>query len=432
MSQFKSQKNLLGKFLDKKKVNKPLIHLINEKHQITDPYFYYLNEEILLINPFTIMNYEMSLLKCYHNIIYDLSAPIDPHELYSCIIFLIQGIPSQLFVFNYKKFSFKMKNKSIRLIGTTNDLISSFLKEFIDFGNCIFTIRSITEYYLFKKDNTPFLLKKFFGFLNDFLIKLNEKFINLKTRLIFRKDLHLNSLLIKLKKYSELINLAYCILKLPEIVNDYRIANKNNYTLDNTQNTNINKNKNDSFLMNEFLDFFSQRRQLNSSDLLDSLFSLFYFFNVKDSNYFLIKNLLINTLKSYMKYIYYIIFNNEIIDNTQDLFLNKNQNEIFFSINNKKIPEFLISYKNYILNISILLNQINKFDLNYFKICNLKLVDFIEYIDDFDFEDPFTDDSITHFISIKDNFFKIKFDLIDNFSQIERVKNKYILRLFIN
>lgn len=361
--------------------------------------------------------------------IYDLSYPIEAEELYTCIIFLIQGIPSKFFGFDYQKFSFCLTNKSFRLIGTTNNLIEKYLTDFIAFGNNIFTIRAITEFYIFKNENTSFLLKRFFEFLNDFLIKLNEKFINIKSRILFKKNLHLAGLAIKLRKYSDLINTLYYILDLPRIVDGYRnkcqlisIADHKEYSALKM------KNSNDFLLINDFLEFYNKNSPLKSNYLLDSLFNFFYYFNVKNANYYLTKNLLINTLKSYMRYIYFIVFNNENIDYNEDLFSNRNNAEIFYSINTAKIPNFLSDFKSYILNSSILINLINKHDINYFMICNMKLVDLLQYLDNFDFENSFSNDSISDFISLKEKFFKIKQDFIDNYVQYEKVfhKNFYI------
>lgn len=365
----------------------------------------------------------MNLVESYHNIIYDLPFPVEADHLYTCIVFLIQGIPSKFFIFDLKKFSFTLSNKSFRLVGTTSNLIEQYVKEFIEFGNCVFIVRSITEFYLFRHENTSFLLKKFFEFLNEFLIKLNEKFINLKSRMLVKKNLHLAGLAIKIRKYAELLNTLYFILDLPRIVGLYREANdtsKNN--INNNYRTVASKNENLNFnLINNFLEFFNLQSPLKSNYLLNSLFGFFYYFNVKNANYYLTKNLLINTLKSYMRYVYFIIFNNENIDHNENLFINKNNNEIFYSINSAKIPEFLSDFKTYILNTSILVNLINKHDLNYFMICNLKLVDLLQYLDNFDFENSFSNDSIADFIKLKEKFFEMKFEFIDNYEQYEKV-----------
>ncbi len=398
----KESYNYLGKFLETPKVNQSIFSLINQKNNIiSDPYFFSKNENIITINPYTMINYEKNLVQSFHNIIYDLPFPINTEEFYTCLIYLIQGIPSKYFIFDYSNLCFILINKSFRILGTTNNLIENYVSEFIKFGNSVFLIRSLTEFYLFKNENTKYLIKTFFEFLNEFLIKLNEKFINIKTRIIYKKDLHLSGLSIKLKKYSELINTLYYILDLPKIVDQYR----NFKNIEKDKFINENPSRNNFFLINIFLEFYNMNSPLKSNYILDTLFGFFYYFNVKNSNYYLTKNLLLNTMKSYMKYIYHIIFNNEIIDNNEDLFLNRNQNNISFSINTNKIPNFLIDYKNTILNISILINLINKYDINYFMICNLKLTDLLQYLENFDFDNTFTNDSISEFISIKKKIF---------------------------
>jgi len=342
-------------------------------------------------------------------------------------VFLIQGIPSKFFSFEHIKFSFVLTNKSFRLVGTTNSLLEQYVKEFIEFGNSVFIIRSITEFYLFKNENTSFLLKKFFDFLNNFLIKLNEKFINLKSRILAKKNLHLAGLAMKIRKYAELINTIYFILDLPRIVGLYRQSNINNsdnrLVPSNNENLNffsVKKIVNEFLLINNFLEYFNKESPLKSNYLLDSLFGFFYYFNIKNANYYLTKNMLINTLKSYMRFVYFIIFNNENIDHNESLFTNNN-NEIFYSINATKIPEFLSDFMTHILYTSILINLINKYDVNYFMICNLKLVDLLQYLENFDFENIFSNDTLADFILLKEKFFKMKLEFIDYYVQYEKV-----------
>jgi len=436
----------LGKFFETNKINNSVLKLICEKHNIIeDPYFFFRNEEIILINPYTMINYEIELSKSFHNIIYDLPFPIDSEEFYNCIIFLVQGIPSKFFNFDCQLLSFVLSNKSFRLMGTTNNLIENFVEEFINFGNYIFIIRSITEFYLFKYENTSYLLKRFFEFINDFLIKFNEKFINLKSRILYYKNLHLSGLAIKLKKYSELIYTIYSILNLPNITSEYKEIKLNEKGNGNEGDKKLNKNKNqinrnNFILINEFLEFYNQKSSLKTHYLLDTLFSIFYYFNVKNSNYYLTKNMLINTLKSYMRYLYFIIFNNEIIDNHENSNMHRNQNKIINPTSNLKIPIFLSDYRNLILRISILINLINKYDLNYLMICNLKLVDLLQYLENFEFDSSFINDSISEFISLKEKFFKMKYELIENYTSYEKViynkqklnKQNYCVYIFLN
>ena len=118
------QKNYLGKFLNSSQLPNKITNLLNTNIKTE-------NENIsnaFVINPYTIVNHEINLLKLYNNIIYQLDDPIQINELYISIIYLMQGIPSKFFCFDYNNFSFILRNRSFRLPGSTNDLIANYLK----------------------------------------------------------------------------------------------------------------------------------------------------------------------------------------------------------------------------------------------------------------------------------------------------------------
>lgn len=116
-------------------------------------------EESLLFTPFSILNYDIALQKNVDNLVYQLRDFITTSKIWKNILCLIQGIPSELFIFEERSFSFIQIDKQIRIIGCLPKITENFLKFFIDFGNKLRIIQSVVHYYLFTCENCPMTLR---------------------------------------------------------------------------------------------------------------------------------------------------------------------------------------------------------------------------------------------------------------------------------
>jgi hypothetical protein len=397
-------------------------------------YLTYNLEESLLFNPFKLINYDLSLQKNFKNLIYKLQKPADPLEFYPLLIYLIQGIPSNLFVFNNVSLSFELTDLNFRFITCLHKISKNFLKFFIDFGNKMYLIGLITEYYLYNKNQstnfynlnneaTPFIIKKFFTQINLILIKINENILKIKNELLTNK-INLIGLFNKIQNFIGIVNMIYQILNLSEAVEKY--SQHNILSENNLANNNI----------SDFLKFYEEcNLNLKSHKLLDSLFNILNSFNnSKTNNYEIIKNTLLSILKSYLQFIIYLIFNSELIDQSNEYFILKNNDNVCLDKN--KVPVFLQDYKNILMNNTILLNYIKRLDNDYFNVTNYKINEIIYYIEKFNFND-FSEEKnlnqnsneidsielekIHNFIEFKDKIFNKKIELM--FTVNEKILN---------
>ena len=92
-------------------------------------------EESLLFTPFSILNYDIALQKNADNIIYQLKDFITASKIWKNIFSLIQGIPSELFLYDENEFAFIQVDKEIRLVGCLPKITENFFKFFIEFGS---------------------------------------------------------------------------------------------------------------------------------------------------------------------------------------------------------------------------------------------------------------------------------------------------------
>ena len=116
-------------------------------------------EESLLFNPYKITNFDIALQKSMNNLFYDLEEPINLDELKPQIFYLLQGIPSKGFQFNEELLSFYITNPNVRIIGSLPKVTENFLNYFIEFGNKVLLIQTITHYYIYNSHDTPSVLK---------------------------------------------------------------------------------------------------------------------------------------------------------------------------------------------------------------------------------------------------------------------------------
>lgn len=426
-SQYFLKIKTIPQLLIEKNIEKLNSYKNNYKSNCDINYLSYNLEETLLFNPFKIINYELSLQKNFKNLIYKLHKPADPLEFYPLLIYLLQGIPSNLFEFNNLSLTFELTDINFRFITCLHKISKNFLKFFIDFGTKMYLIGLVTEYYLYNKHPssnysslnndikhvTPFIIKKFFSQINLLLIKINENILKIKNELLTNK-INLTGLFNKLQNFIGIVNMIYQILNLQEAVEKY--------SQHNILSENISK-KNTS----HFLRFYEEcNLNLKSHKLIDSLFNILYSFNYSNTNnYEIIKNTLLCILKSYLQFIVYLIFDTELIDESNEYFIIKNNDN--FCLDKNKVPNFLQDYKNIIMNNTILLNYIKKLDNDYFNVTNYKINEIIYFIEKFSFnnfyeqkqsnENPnlfesYELDNIHNFIEFKDKIFNKKIELM--------------------
>jgi hypothetical protein len=364
-----------------------------------DKFKYYSNilEDNINLNPFTVINYEIDLQKSYKNIVYNLPQPANIDNVYPFIIYLLQGIPSKLFTFNMKLLKFELADNSFRLLTCTHSISKNFLDYFMVFGTKMYLIQVIIENYLYNNnERTPYVLKQFYVLVNTVMIKINESLIKLKISLD-TKELHMIGLFNKIEEYNSMISLLFNIFNLPAAVESYFSLNEGTRDL------------------NVFLQIYDDYN-LKSHKLLNALFEFYYSFHIKSKDYFLVKSLLMNTLKAYLFYILKSVFNDEIYDQQGEFFIIKNLNNIV--LDGKKVPKFLADFKNILLNNAILINYIHRLDEGYFNVCNFKVNEIIAYIDDINFNEDFNDGMITEFMNVKNSIFNKKLEIM--FNQNER------------
>jgi hypothetical protein len=351
-------------------------------------YYYNMHEECLLFNPFKIINYEVELQQDFNNIIYKIEQPVDFGQIYTFVIYLIQGIPSKLFKFNESRLKFDLTDNRLRLVGCIHEITQKYLDYFIDFGTKMYLLQILIEHYLYRQnDDTPFTIKLFYSLVNSTIIKINENFMMIKNEWN-DKTMSMIGLHNKVEDYDSIITILYNIFNLPMAVNNHI---QNGYRD-----------------INHFIDSYKMFT-IKSHKLLNVLFEYFNSFHIRSNNYYLIKNILVNSLKSYFVYILRLLFNNEICDIQNEYFMIKNNN---IGLDPSKLPAFLLDFKNILLNNTILLNYIQKFDENLFSVCNFKMEEFERYIDEINFSQEMNSDIISNFINVKNSIFNKKLELM--------------------
>ena len=81
------------------------------------------------------------------------------------------------------------------------------------------------------------------------------------------------------------------------------------------------------------------------------------------------------------------------------------------SLDTKKIPRFLYEYKSLLLNNTILIKYIKKFDDNYYNMLTYNLKDFIEYINNINIRN-FSVQTLENFKAFKKEIYENKIKLM--------------------
>jgi hypothetical protein len=363
----------------------------------------YFLEECLILNPLKVVNYEIKLRKSFENIIYDIGNPIDSKSIFLMIIYLIQGIPSQLFYFDNLELTFKLSSNNIRFISTLHQVCVNFITFFLDFGKKMFLIQLITEHFLYNTQQCPYVVKNFYSSVNSIMIKINEIILNYKDLLINSK-INLIQLHVRLEQeLVPLINTFYGILNIEPAISNYFKINEN-----------ISQNERN---LNNFLKIYEENNfKISSHKLMNALFNFHSSNYIRDNNYYILRNILIIGIKSYLLFIFNLVFRNEIIDQQHEYFIIYQENSKII-INNEKVPEFLIEYKNIILNNSIILNLIKKFDSELYNCCSFKVKEFIQFLENFSFDYKIIEENIQKFNEMKKHIFNRKFIMMFKISE---------------
>jgi hypothetical protein len=362
-----------------------------------EKYIYYSNllEENVTLNPYKVINYEIDLQKCYSNIVYRLSEPKHISEIYTYLIYLLQGIPSKLFTFNTEKLKFELADRNFRLLTCNETITQNFLAYFMDFGTKMYMIQLIIETYLYRhNENTPYVVKQFYVDVNTIVIKINEGLIKIKSDLE-NGDLQSIGLYNKVEEYNSIITLTFKIFNLPSSMEKYN-------TLPESRD------------LNTFILLYDDYN-IKSHKLLNALFDLYNTFHIKSNDYYLVKSLLLNSLKSYLYYILKGTFNNEIYDQHKEYFLIKSGGNIV--LEGSRVPKFLKDMGRVLLNLSILVNYIHSLDYNYFGVCNLKVNELILYISDINFSEELNSSVLTELMNSKNSIFNKKLELMYNVNE---------------
>jgi hypothetical protein len=356
-----------------------------------EKYIYYSNllEDNVTLNPYTVINYEIDLQKCYSNVIYRLEEPKHIHHIYTYLIYLLQGVPSKIFIFNTKQLKFELSDSSFRLLTCNEALSRNFLDYFMTFGTKMYLIQTIIENYLYRNnDQTTFVIKQFYVDINTIIIKLNESLIKTRNSLEIG-DLQSIGLYNTIEEYNSIITLIFNIFNLPAAIDKHK-ANK-------------------AQDLNTFILLYDEYN-IRSHVLLNALFEIYYTFHIKSKDYYLVKSLLLSVLKSYSFYILKTIFNNELYDQHMEFFLLRSNNNTI--VESPRVPKFLAAMKQILSNTATLINYINKLDYNYFSICNLKVNELLYYISVINFSEELSSSMLTEFMNLKNSIFNTKLELL--------------------
>ena len=358
-------------------------------------------DETCYMNIYKTINLDLSLQKEFTTMTTSLSLPIDQKEFYNDLIYLMMGIPSKIFVVGQKfPFSFEIAKqyRGMRFMSTVPELTTNFLNEFIDIGTKIQLIQYLLRNVLFKiNDNVtiPFVLKRFYAMVNDMMIQINEKVLYYK-KLLQENQITLISLYNKIQSLKPIINILYTLFNFP---------NEENFKYDSTID-----------------DYYSYYINVNlyqkSHMLINSLLNIYYSLNAKEKSYILIKNLLICALHSYLFFILHLLFSGEVIDAQKEYFILQSNGNI--ALDNSKVPVFLNMYKSVLLQNTILINMIKKYDGTFYSVLVYQLNDIVSYIDRLDMG-KITTEGIDEFILFKEKIYDKKVELM--FSVNEKIIN---------
>ena len=367
--------------LDKKEENYYKSNLLNEN---------------CLMNFYKTINFDLELQKDNSSLFFNLTSPIDKNMFYDDLIYLIQGIPSNTFIIGKKfPFTFELNNEiyyinNIRFIGTLPDLTKNILSFFINFGTKMNLIQYLLRNFLFKINgfnvNIPFIFKKYYQNVNEIMIKLNEKMIYFK-KLLKSNKMTLIQLYNKLCYILPILNIFYTL---------FNLNNKKNFEYE--------------FDLQNYFTFYTQMNLFQKSHLLiNSLIKIYYSFYSKDKVFTLVKNLLLTSLHSYLFFILYLLFTGEVLDIQNEYFILKSNNNI--GLDSNKVPIFLSSFKNALLNNTILINQIKNYDDNYYSILTYQLNEMLDYLNKINITNV-TSNVLDNFIIFKDKVFNKKIELM--------------------
>ena len=362
-----------------------------------------LTDEIGLFNIFKEINYDLSLQKELSTSSYTYETSIDQKELYNDLIYLLQGISSSTFITSNKfPFAFKFNEKSntnnIRLIGTLHGMTNDILQIFIDFGTKMYLLQFLIKKYLFDvcynetTQNKSGFFDNFFRSVNEILIKVNENLIFYK-KLLNDENFTMSSLYNKVLSLSQIINVLYILF-------------------------NLNDQKNYGYDVNTIENFFECYNNDSNNYFkkihifLDTLIKVYFTFYNKDKIFYIIKNILLSSLQSYLYYIINLLFTGDSTDVNGEHFILTSKNNENISLDVKKLPQFLQDYKRYLLNNTILTKYIKKFDEHYYNMLTYNLKDFIEYINEINIRN-FSVETLNNFKLFKEEIYKKKLALLE-------------------
>lgn len=368
-------------------------------------------DETCHMNLYKTVNFDLALQKEFSTLLSHLSLPINQKDFYNDLIYLIQGIPSKIFSVGKRfPFTFEISEeyKDIRLISTLPELTHNFLNEFIDIGTKMQLIQYLLKNVLFKiNDNytIPFVLKRFYSMVNDIMIQLTEKIIYYK-KLLLNNKITFIGLYNKINTFKPIINIIYALFNFP---------NEKNYEYQ-------------SSIENYYSFYLTVNLYQKSHMLINSLLNIYYSLNSKEKTYILIKNLLLNSLHSYLFFILHLLFTGDVIDAQREYFILQSNDNI--ALDSTKVPVFLGLYKSVLLNNTILINYIKKYDQNFYSVLAYQLSELAQYVDKVDMG-KITTEGVDEFIIFKEKIYDKKVELmlsvnekIINLTELERNKEK--------
>ena len=385
-----------------------------------------------LMNIYKTINFELQIENEFFDKIFNQeNTPISLMDFYSDLIYLLQGLPSKTFyISNGFPFYFKINERffnisNLRLIGNFSNEFKNILNFFINFGTKMNLIQYLIKNYIFKitVENYSFLYRKFYIEINDIIININENLITYKN-LLYEKKMTFISLYNEIFKYNPILNIFLRLLYL---------NNEKNYEF-------IGNIEQDNY----FKFYVEYIQNNNSSYLINNLLSLFNSFYHKNKIYFIVKNLLILILFNYLYFISNLIFSGQVLDSQNNSEFIMVSNKSNFALNNDNIPLFLQNYKIILLNNTILINLLQKYDNNYISVVNYKLKEFTNFLNESKI--IFIDSKfIDKFILFKNEIFNKKIELmyqinqkilnekelflnkirIKNYEKIEKLENNY-------
>lgn len=383
-------------------------------------------DETCHMNLYKTVNFDLSLQNEFSTLLSHLSFPINQKDFYNDLIYLIQGIPSKIFCIGKRfPFTFEISDeyKDIRLISTLPELTHNFINEFIDIGTKMQLIQYLLKNVLFKINHNytiPFVLKRFYSMVNDIIIQLTEQIIYYK-KLLLNNKITFIGLYNKINTFKPIINIIYSL---------FNFTNEKNYEYQST--------------IEDYYSFYLTVNLYQKSHILiNSLLNIYYSLNSKEQTYILIKNLLLNSLHSYLFFILHLLFTGNVIDAEREYFILQSNDNI--ALDSTKVPLFLGLYKSVLLNNTILINYIKKYDQNFYSVLAYQLSELTQYVDKVDMG-KITTEGVDEFIIFKEKIYDKKVELMlsvnekiinlieleRNNEKIERINKIKVIRDFIS